>query len=778
MKRKPADKFINDQLSQWPLACENFRALRNVNIREVEVGGLKVHVQFNPARIRSSSADVSADAIKARKCFLCRDNRPKEQIYMKFEGRKSKKYDILVNPYPIFPGHLVIASDRHVNQAIWKRYVDMLDMSRAFSGYALFYNGPRCGASAPDHFHFQASLRGCMPLENDVDALLDACVSDNVPEGLVQLLSVQDASLYHYRKYLRGIFVLKSDTAKSAAKMFYRLLDCAPGISGGDEPMFNLISWYKSGEYRSVVIFRRAHRPHHYFDQEPDRLMISPGCADMAGVLIAARQEDFDRLGPEVVREVLEEVALDRTSESELLWRLTRKQPAVSVGIMSGKEIEFEIISDGAGPRFACFHDGKIEYDGALYDELFFEAPTPAMMFAEPSFILHGVTIGVDFHWERQETQKFAGALKIIVEKDRLVAVNVIGVEDYLLSVISSEMKSTSSLEFLKAHAVISRSWLMSLLERRHRRDVSGEFKDPDGKSVPEGIYNLPSLVTYLDVALQGAADAGRDRSGQDAWSENSTSLDRVIKWYGHQDHRAFDVCADDHCQRYQGLTRAAGDTVMAAVDATWGEVLSYGGKICDARFSKCCGGITERFSVCWEDVDYDYLQSIPDSDGGRDPFCSNPSREVIAQVLNDYDQETPDFYRWTEEYGIDEISSLISRKSGRNIGQLKSLKPLKKGGSERIYELLIEGSEDSFIVGKELEIRKMLSETHLKSSAFEAEFRDDRVILHGRGWGHGVGLCQIGAAVMASEGYGYREILAHYYRGAEVSGPDTDNNY
>ena len=774
MKRKPADKFINDQLSQWPLACDNFRALRNVLVKEVEVGGLKLSVQFNPSRIRSSSADVSEKAVKARKCFLCRDNRPEEQIYMKFEGRKSKKYDILVNPYPIFPGHLVIASDRHVNQAIWKRYVDMLDMAKAFPEYVLFYNGPRCGASAPDHFHFQASMKGCMPLENDIDSLLDTCVGDYVPETIEQLLSVQDASLYHYRKYLRGIFVLKADTAKSAAKMFYRLLDSVPGMADGDEPMFNLISWYKSGEYRSVVIFRRAHRPHHYFDQEPDRLMISPGCADMAGVLIAARQEDFDRLGPEVVREVLEEVALDSFSETELLRRLTRKQPVVSVGIMSGKQIEFEIISDGAGPRFACFHDGKIEYDGALYDELFFEAPTPAMMFAEPSFVLHGVTIGVDFHWERQETQKFAGALKIIVEKDRLAAVNVIGVEDYLLSVISSEMKSTSSLEFLKAHAVISRSWLMSLLERRHRRDIPGRIKGPDGKSVPEGIFSLPALVTYLDSALQGAAEAGCGRSEQDKVCEKSLSPDRVIKWYGHEDHRSFDVCADDHCQRYQGLTRAAGSAVRSAVDATWGEVLSYGGKICDARFSKCCGGITERFSVCWEDVDYDYLQSVPDSEGGADPFCSYPSREVIAQVLNDYDQETHDFYRWTEEYGIREISALIFRKSGRNIGQLKSLKPLKKGGSGRIYELLIEGTEDSFIVGKELEIRKILSEKHLKSSAFEAEFRDGKVILHGSGWGHGVGLCQIGAAVMASEGYDYREILAHYYRGAEVSGHDA----
>lgn len=737
-------KFVGDQLSRWPLACGNFRALKNVRVREINAGGLDVKLQFNPARIVSSAAKLNKEDIARRKCFLCRDNRPAEQIMLKFEGRKNKKYHILVNPYPIFPDHLVIADARHTDQSIRHRYVDMLDLARKYNGFTFFYNGPRSGASAPDHHHFQAAPAHIIPLECDVDELLGA---EDKDASLKYITSLQDAELYHYQKFTTGVFVLRAETSKSAAKLFYRLLDCAEIPEGDSEPMFNLFTFYREGEFRSIVIFRSRHRSHHYFSDGPDHLTMSPGCADMGGVFIVPVEEEYEKLTPELLGEMLTEVSVSKDDEAAIINRLTRTQPKIEVGIMSGKEIEFEILSDGAGPRKAILREGKIEYDGALYDELYFGSQTPSTMFAEPSFVLYAVTIGVNFHWERKENQKFAGALKIIVDKDRLTAVNVVGVEDYLLSVISSEMSASASEEFLKAHAVISRSWLMA--------QIASSGKDCK-TLVPKEITGLPSLVTHLDISLLSDAGSGTD---------NEEYI--CIKWYDHDDHRLFDVCADDHCQRYQGLTRATGKTVRKVIDSTWGQVLTYEGELCDARFSKCCGGRMERFSVCWEDKDYDYLQPLADASGHKDGekcFCDTEDKEILSQVLNNYDQETVDFYRWTLEYGKKELSDLIERKSGVRVGDIISLDPLERGESGRIWKLRIKGSEKTMIVGKELEIRRILSETHLKSSAFEVEMTADKVIFKGSGWGHGVGLCQIGAAVMASEGYTYRQILEHYY--------------
>jgi SpoIID/LytB domain protein len=721
------------------LACDNFRALKNVVVREVEVNGLTVKLQFNPARMVSSAAKLTKEDIAKRRCFLCRENRPEEQIMMKFEGRKGKKYHILVNPYPIFPDHLVIAMSRHTDQSIWKRYIDMLDLARKYSDQTFFYNGPCCGASAPDHHHFQGVPMGLMPLENDVDTA-----------ELKYLTQVQDARLYHYEKFTSGIFVIKAETAKSAAKMFYRLLDCAGTKEGDTEPRINLFTYYRNGEFRSIVVFRKCHRSHHYFSDGPDHLTMSPGCADMAGVFIVPVAEEFEKITPELLGEMLSEVSIPKEEESQLIWRLTRTQPTLQVGIMSAKEIEFEMLSDGAGPRKAVLREGKIEYDGALYDELYFEAQTLSTQFAEPSFVLHGVTIGVNFHWQRKEDQKFAGALKIIVENGQLTAVNVIGVEDYLLSVISSEMSATASEEFLKAHAVISRSWVMAQIASTRKNHSA---------HVPEGVCNVPTLVSQLDTQL-----------GQKKTPENG--IHEYVKWYDHQDHRHFDVCADDHCQRYQGLTRVTGETVRKVIDATWGQVLMYQGALCDARFSKCCGGVMETFDTCWEDKTVPYLQPLPDTpehDPKAPAFCDTVDKDILGQVLNNYDQETTDFYRWTQTYDRAELATLICRKSGVNIGELKSITPLERGASGRIMRLQIEGSLCNLIVGKELEIRRILSESHLKSSAFDVEFEGDTVTLKGKGWGHGVGLCQIGAAVMASKGYTYREILQHYYPNTQL---------
>ena len=769
MKQDKIHKFVGDQLSRWPLACDNFRALKNVCVREMNVGGLTVKLQFNPARMISSAAKLDKEDIAKRRCFLCRENRPPEQIMLKFDGRKGKKYHILVNPYPIFPDHLVIAKNRHVEQSILHRYVDMLDLAKKYSSYTIFYNGPKSGASAPDHHHFQAAPAGLIPLVEDVNLLIDeyrdswtdSDYSITKSPILEYVSSVQDAELYHYNRFTTGVFVLRAETVKSAAKLFYRLLDCADTPEGEKEPLFNLFSYWKDGEFRSVVVFRSRHRSHHYFSEGPDHLTMSPGCADMGGVFIVPVEAEYEKMTDALLNEMVEEVSITKEDESAVLNRLTRIQPKLQVGIMSAKEIEFEILTDGAGPRKAVLREGKIEYDGALYDELYFEEQNPSTMFAEPSFVLHGVTIGVDFHWERSEDQKFAGALKIIVEDGHLTAVNVIGVEDYLLSVISSEMSATASEEFLKAHAVISRSWVMAQMAASRKRG---------NVSVPEGINDVPALVSYLDTIRN-------EKSKVDESSEIE-----YLKWYDHEDHRHFDVCADDHCQRYQGLTRATGNTVRKAIDSTWGQVLKYDGELCDARFSKCCGGRMEKFSTCWDDVDMPYLQPMTDTPGHSDGkcFCDTQDKEILGQVLNNYDQETVDFYRWRVEYGRSQLSELIERRSGIALGKIQKIEALERGESERIYRLKIVGSDRTLTVGKELEIRRLLSDSHLKSSAFVVEYMSagrpvksdddwDSLALHGKGWGHGVGLCQIGAAVMASQGYDYMEILSHYYPGTEV---------
>lgn len=770
-------KFVNDQLSCWPLACANFRALKNVKTKTLNIGGLDVIVQHNPARMISSAAKLDKTSVAKRPCFFC--NRFPEQTYIRFEGRKGKKYDILLNPYPIFPDHLVIASTRHCDQSIWKRYIDILDLSRKYQDYTFFYNGPHSGASAPDHHHFQAAPNALMPLENDVRRMLaqvrvssvkDEEPSSPVPE-LTYLTSVQDAQLFHYNKFVNGVFVLRAATSKSAAKIFYRLLDCADTPQGESEPLFNLMSWYADGEYCSIVVFRTAHRSHHYFSDGPDHLTMSPGCADMGGCFIAPVPEDFEKLDAKLLTEMLDEVTLSKEAQHKIVRRLTRTQPHISVGIMSAERIEFQMYPDGGGTRVATYREGKIDYDGALYDELFFEEQTPSTFFAEPTFELHDVTIGKGFHWERRETQKFAGALKIIVENNGLTAVNVIGVEDYLLSVISSEMNQNSPEEFLKAHAVISRSWVMAQLAHHGKIACDAAERESFLKC-----RNIEEVVTWLAMHRHSVGNESHVPEAPSGETE-------YIRWYDRSDHCNFDVCSDDHCQRYQGLTRATEVSVQKAIDATWGQVLTFGGELCDARFSKCCGGTTELFSTCWASDDKAYLPALPDTPGHLPldtanadgtivvPFCSLADSPLLARVFNSYDRETTDFYRWTQVYELRELSALVREKSGVDIGELTALEPLAKGASGRIFRLRVVGTKNSFIVGKELEIRRILSPSHLRSSAFDAEFTSDgRVILRGLGWGHGVGLCQIGAAVMADRGYGYRAILEHYYPGTQVS--------
>ncbi|RHR80656.1 SpoIID/LytB domain-containing protein [Odoribacter sp. AF15-53] len=365
-------------------------------------------------------------------------------------------------------------------------------------------------------------------------------------------------------------------------------------------------------------------------------------------------------------------------------------------------------------------------------------------------FDLLNVIIGINFHWQRTENQKFKGTLKIIDEEKHLTAVNLLPLEDYLLSVISSEMSATSSLELLKAHAVISRSWL-----------IAQKLKNK-------------TLTTDYQSCIQ--------------------DKHRYIRWYDREDHANFDVCADDHCQRYQGCSKAYTPAVRQAIEATRGEVLTYEGKICDARFSKCCGGVSERFDNTWEPVNHPYLTKIIDSDtlttvpnlsqeeeakkwilSSPDVFCNTQDKEILSNVLNDYDQETRDFFRWQVSYTPTELSALVLSRIGIDFGLIQSIEPLQRGVSGRIIQLRINGTKKSMVIGKELVIRKAFSKSHLYSSAFIVETEKDtsgipiRFTFKGAGWGHGVGLCQIGAAVMSAKGYGYQEILSHYFPGTKL---------
>ncbi|MCI6917716.1 MAG: SpoIID/LytB domain-containing protein [Candidatus Egerieousia sp.] len=427
-----------------------------------------------------------------------------------------------------------------------------------------------------------------------------------------------------------------------------------------------------------------------------------------------------------------------------------KKQPAVSVGIMGDKRIEFTLCTDYkcsngsivSGNAVVELVDGEILYNGKKYESLLFEACVP-----EGSFWLRGVTIGVNFHWERKEDQRFGNNLKFIVEGDRITAINLIGVEDYLTSVISSEMSATASEELLKAHAVISRSWLLAQMAKNKEITTS--------------------------------------KSTYSAFTENEQER---IKWYDREDHINFDVCADDHCQRYQGMTRQSTTKVREAIEATWGELLKYDGKICDARFSKSCGGAFEEFQNCWENVRYPYLAKQRDSKritelpdltqeeeafkwitGSPEAFCNTTDKEILSQVLNNYDQETTDFYRWRVEYTPEELSALILKRIGIDFGLVTDLIPVERGTSGRLIKLKIVGSKRTLTIGKELEIRKALSPSHLYSSAFVVLKGNGKFVLVGAGWGHGVGLCQIGAAVMGAQGYKYKDILLHYYIGASI---------
>jgi SpoIID/LytB domain protein len=605
-----------------------------------------------------------------------------------------------------------------------------------------------CGASAPDHLHFQAVPAGNMPSE----------VIARRGEHLKPVYSCISGSISRFCVWSGGSYLLQSKSLSGIDTLFSRLMSCAEIVDSTEwEPRVNIISWWEAGTYSTLIFFRRESRPACFSAEDPhERILISPASVEMGGVAIVSSRESFNLLTADKLTSIIEEVSLNKISSQIMEQKLKRTQAELAVGIFSEEKIEFSFITPyGAGGKIykgnykASVKDGKVLFDGTLHNSITFSSNEE-----NARFKLKDVTIGVNFHWERKEDQVFAGNLKLIVEKGRVTAINLIGIEDYLISVISSEMSATSSKQLLKAHAVISRSW------------------------------TLAQIVKNKEITA----------SSQE-YSACTETEEELIKWYDREDHTNFDVCADDHCQRYQGLTRASTQAVREVIEETWGEVLTYDGKICDARFSKCCGGVFEEFPYCWEDKDMPYLRKQLDNKSGvpipdltieenarewiyssPEAFCNTTDRRILSQVLNTYDQETLNFFRWKEKYSQKELSDLIKSRSGVDYGEILDLIPIARGTSGRLWKLKIVGSKRSRTIGKELEIRRTLSPSHLYSSAFVVEKEGVTAsgapvsfTLIGAGWGHGVGLCQIGAAVMGDLGYDYREILLHYFNGSSV---------
>lgn len=768
MEDSSISRFFNRQLEKWDDARHRFRDLKHVETKKLSE---EVRLQFNPARIVSTGAKIDKKTLGERPCFLCDKNRPKEQMSQQIDER----FHLLVNPFPILPVHFTIPARKHQPQAIYKNYGEMHRFLSLHSELMVFYNGPKCGASAPDHLHFQAGTSGILPLQTNWQRL---------SRNLTDIISLNDEEkIAVVRDFIVPAFVIISKSEESDETLFHRLYKSMPMRGDETEPMINIIAWRKEDEYISVVIPREKHRPEAYFAEGDAQVMVSPGALDMSGLIITPREEDFHKLTEESATTILQECGISTEKMNSIVTKLKTskeaetetatlynngKQPNVTVGIVSGQKIHFSLnkpyLAKGEtvmGEQVVEFSEGGVLWNGNQYSKLTFHPQS-----ADASFSLSDVTIGVNFHWERKETQTFLGTLRFVVEADKICAINELPVEKYLESVISSEMSATSSLELLKAHAVISRSWLLAQMKKRREVAASGN--------------NFFSFVKKDDM---------------------------LIRWYDREDHTIFDVCADDHCQRYQGITKETSPHVAEAIRQTLGQVLLDGEDICDARFSKCCGGETEEFQYCWEDTPKSYLTAVRDlvlgvkneeqEDSSRftlhaslqdeataerwirsnpPAFCNTTDKKILSQVLNDYDQETADFYRWKVTYSQEKLQQLFEEKLKMNFGAILDMKAVERGKSGRISKLQIIGTEKTFTIGKELEIRRALSDTHLYSSAFVVDKYDkdeqgvpQRFEIIGAGWGHGVGLCQIGAAVMGEQGYAYNDILLHYYQGAEI---------
>lgn len=742
--------FFAHQLDTWDEIRQRYEALKHVGLKQLGHRQL----QYNPARMVSTGAQIDRQTIAQRACFLCEKNRPEEQLTIDL----GDDFELMVNPFPVLPMHFTIVRKTHVPQTILENYTEIHRLLELFPELFVFYNGPMSGASAPDHMHFQAGIGQELPLMTVLRKL--------EKEQQVLIKQENGSSLSMFNSVAFKAFVIKSKAQETEMTLFKQLYAAMPVREGEKEPRMNIVAWRDGSEDVIVVLPRDNHRPACYFEEGDRRMVISPGALDMAGLIITPREEDFNRMSEDKLISILKEVSIKEKDMENIKEKLTtvnnsqqlseqNGEPRVSVGIVTANEIVFSLHqpynANGttvSGKQSVSYENGAIIWNGKRYKELVFQPQE-----AGASFSLEDVTIGVNFHWERKETQTFLGILRFAIEGTAMWAINELPVERYLESVISSEMSATSSLRLLEAHAVISRSWLLAQIENRR-----------SAKTEQTSLYSC------------------------------ITGKDKMIKWYDRQDHTLFDVCADDHCQRYQGITKETSPHVAVAIQHTRGQVLMSEGKICDARFSKCCGGAMEEFQYCWEDSPKPYLKAIGDTlektipdltveanaeewiRTSPDSFCNTTDKNILSQVLNDYDQETTDFYRWRVDYTQEEISQLINSKLNIDFGQIMDLIPIERGKSARLCQLKIVGTKQTLIIGKELEIRRALSPSHLYSSAFVVDKEDVNAegipaLFHiiGCGWGHGVGLCQIGAAVMGEKGYNYDQILAHYYPGADL---------
>jgi len=769
--------FFARQLQTWPEAGQRFRDLaESVETRELPCEEQRLAVQYNPRRIASTTAKTDNRSVRERPCFLCDHNRPEAQDALAVEGT----LQVLVNPFPILPMHLTIPTRRHVPQAFASFSNLLPGLVTRLKNFLLFYNGARCGASAPDHAHLQAGARGHVPLERDwksYESKLERIYPVTPPEEA----EVQEEG---FKNKLAGIYLLHGYACPAFVAIDLppaRIIEHLSVPENRTEPDFNLLTWLQGGgpahdDYVVSVVFPRSkHRPDCYYRTGESRMLVSPGAIDMGGLLITPNEEDFHRLTPETAASILKEVCLpkaeirriatrytaEKTSHTRKVSAFSRldREPDVHIGILAAEHVTFRL--DGtftakgeqvSGAQEVSIEQGGIKWKGNIYSELKFRPEN----IESCSFTLDGVTIGVKFHWERREAQTFRGVLRLLVDAGKIVVINDLPTEEYLKSVISSEMSATASLELLKAHAVVSRSWLFHQIMKR----------ETDKRTSPDAFFSI------------------------------IRKEDEYIRWYDSDDHTLFDVCADDHCQRYQGITRAVTPTVSEAVEATRGMVLTHDGELCDARFSKCCGGITEQYATCWEEKDLPYLRPVHDAEQADAPlpdltreaearkwiesapaaYCNTQNAGLLRQILNSYDRETDNFYRWTVTYSQQELAALIAEKTGTDFGDILDLVPVKRGPSGRLEKLKIVGSKKSLTIGKELEIRRVLSPSHLYSSAFVIDKAETAAgcprefILRGAGWGHGVGMCQIGAAAMGEKGLPFEQILAHYYLHANIS--------
>ncbi|MEN0065654.1 MAG: DUF4922 domain-containing protein [Myxococcota bacterium] len=737
--------FLKWQAERWPRLAQALEGLGKVRTRSVMVAGAPVQLQFNPGRAVNSTAKVDPASIAKRKCFLCPENLPPEEKGIPF----GERLILLANPGPILEDHFVLAHREHRPQNALEALADLVEFAQRTDGaFTVIYNGPTSGASAPDHLHLQAVRARNMPLETRI---VDALGADGTVG--TEVLDAEGVRGFHDDAGGRTVIGLYG--APTAVERVGRRVLRFLSAGRPDEARLNLIATaLDASRVLLMVVPRAAHRPQMYFASGDAQRLVSPGAIDMGGVIVTVREQDFERLSESDLQQIFSEVSRPiapdalrgyleggRMTEPHLRVGLAQLRTTARLTLPAGYAINEASVPAGVvdvtlkGGRVTVQHESGPRFTGPEVD---IAGPSGA------AFVLHDMTVGVDFHWEHDEDLSFDGRVSLESRGETFDVVNTIGLEAYLKSVISSEMSADAPKALLEAHAIISRSWLLAQL--------AGAAKPAEAP---------PGLRPML--------------GGQ-----------RLTLWYDREDHLFFDVCADDHCQRYQGVTRTSTAAAVAAVEATRGRVLTYAGEICDARFSKACGGMTEVFESAWGDEPVPYLQACVDWEstewalpltdeanadafirGSPPAFCNTTDRALLDQVLPKLDHETTEFYRWEEVVTREQVREWVKAKAGVDLGPIQALKPVQRGPSGRLTELAIIGEVSRLNVGKELEIRRILSDSHLYSSAFVIDEVEGGFRLRGAGWGHGVGLCQIGAAVMASRGYGTDAILAHYFRGA-----------